>query len=474
MRIQDRIYIGGKWVASQSTGTLDVINAATEVVMGKVPDGTAGDVDAAVAAARAAFDAWCATPVERRAGFLEKISAGLTARSEEIARSIAGEVGMPLKMSQRIQAGLPPLVMSSYAKLAREYQFEERIGNSLVVREAVGVAACITPWNYPLHQVVAKVAPALAAGCTVVLKPSEIAPLTAFMLAEIVDSAGLPDGVFNLVCGTGPVVGEALARHPGVDMISFTGSTRAGKRVSELAAASVKRVALELGGKSASVVLDDADFAKAIRATINACFLNSGQTCTAHTRLLVPVARYAEAARLAVEAAQGFTLGDPLSPDTRLGPLISDAQRERVRTYIRKGLAEGAELLLGGAAAPAGFGKGYYVQPTVFGRVKSGMTIAQEEIFGPVISILTYTDEDDAVRIANDTVYGLAGAVWSQDEARAQRVARRMRTGRVDINGGAFNMLAPFGGYKQSGHGRELGRYGLEEFLEIKSLQLPQ
>jgi betaine-aldehyde dehydrogenase len=342
------------------------------------------------------------------------------------------------------------------------------------VREPVGVVAAITPWNYPLHQIAAKVAPALAAGCTVVLKPSEVAPLTAFMLAEIIDSAALPAGVFNLVCGTGVVVGEALARHPGVDMISFTGSTRAGKRVSELAAASVKRVALELGGKSASVVLDDADFAKAIRATINACFLNSGQTCTAHTRLLVPVARYAEAARLAVEAAQGFTLGDPLSPDTRLGPLISDAQRERVRTHIRKGLAEGAELLLGGAAAPAGFGKGYYVQPTVFGRVKSRMTIAQEEIFGPVISILTYTDEDDAVRIANDTVYGLAGAVWSQDEARAQRVARRMRTGRVDINGGAFNMLAPFGGYKQSGHGRELGRYGLEEFLEIKSLQLPQ
>ena len=474
MQIRDKIYINGRWIPSLSSRTLAVINAATEETMGQVPDGTVEDVAAAVAAARDAFDAWATTPVETRAGYLEKISAGLTARTDEIARSIAGEVGMPLKMSQRIQAGLPPLVMASYAKLVREYQFEEKIGNSLVVHEPVGVVGCITPWNYPLHQVVAKVAPALAAGCTVVLKPSEIAPLTAFMLAEIIDGVGLPAGVFNLVCGTGAVVGEALARHADVDMISFTGSTRAGKRVSELAAATVKRVALELGGKSASVILDDADFTKAVRATVNACFLNSGQTCTAHTRLLVPAARYTEAAKLAVEAAQAFTLGDPLASDTKLGPLISDTQRERVRGYIRKGIAEGAELLLGGPDAPAGLAKGYYVQPTVFGRVTEDMTIAQEEIFGPVISILTYKDEDDAVRLANSTVYGLAGAVWSQDEARANRVARRMRTGRVDINGGAFNMLAPFGGYKQSGHGRELGRYGLEEFLEVKSMQLPQ
>ena len=474
MQIRDKIYINGRWIPSLSSRTLAVINAATEETMGQVPDGTAADVAAAVAAARDAFDAWATTPVETRAGYLEKISAGLTARTDEIARSITGEVGMPLKMSQRIQAGLPPLVMASYAKLVREYQFEEKIGNSLVVHEPVGVVGCITPWNYPLHQVVAKVAPALAAGCTVVLKPSEIAPLTAFMLAEIIDGVGLPAGVFNLVCGTGAVVGEALARHADVDMISFTGSTRAGKRVSELAAATVKRVALELGGKSASVILDDADFTKAVRATVNACFLNSGQTCTAHTRLLVPAARYTEAAKLAVEAAQAFTLGDPLASDTKLGPLISDTQRERVRGYIRKGIAEGAELLLGGPDAPAGLAKGYYVQPTVFGRVTEDMTIAQEEIFGPVISILTYKDEDDAVRLANSTVYGLAGAVWSQDEARANRVARRMLTGRVDINGGAFNMLAPFGGYKQSGHGRELGRYGLEEFLEVKSMQLPQ
>jgi len=474
MKTHDRIYINGRWHPSHSADSIDVINAATEEVMAKVPDGSAEDVADAVCAAREAFDPWSQSPIAQRAEYLDEIAAQLKGRGDEIARSIADEVGMPLKLSQRIQAGLPPLVMASYAKLAREFELEEKIGNSLVLREPVGVVGCITPWNYPLHQVVAKVAPALAAGCTVVLKPSELAPLTAFILAEIIDGVGLPAGVFNLVCGTGAVVGEALARHPEVDMISFTGSTRAGKRVSELAAATVKRVALELGGKSAAIVLDDADFEKAVKATVNACFLNSGQTCTAHTRLLVPAARYAEAAKVAVEAAKGFTLGNPLSADAKLGPLISDTQRDRVRVYIKKGIAEGAELLLGGPDAPPQFSKGYFVEPTVFGRVSPDMTIAQEEIFGPVMSILTYTDEDDAVRIANNSVYGLAGAVWSNDEARARRVARRMRTGRVDINGGAFNMLAPFGGYKQSGHGRELGRYGLEEFLEVKSLQLPQ
>ena len=331
MQIRDKLYINGRWVPSQSSGTIDVINAATEAVMGKVPDGSAEDVAAAVAAARTAFEPWAATPVGKRAAFLQQIADGLTARGDEIARSITGEVGMPLKLSQRIQAALPPQVMASYAQLVRDYQFEERIGNSLVVREPVGVVGCITPWNYPLHQVVAKVAPALAAGCTVVLKPSEMAPLTAFMLAEVVDSVGLPAGAFNLVCGTGPVVGEALARHPEVDMISFTGSTRAGKRVSELAAATVKRVALELGGKSASVILDDADFAKAIRATFNSCFLNSGQTCTAQTRLLVPESRYEEAARLAVETAKTFAPATRCRRTPELGPLISNAQRERVQ-----------------------------------------------------------------------------------------------------------------------------------------------
>ncbi len=473
MKVHERIYIDGQWAPSQSTCFIEVTNAATEEVMARVPDGVAADVDSAVAAARAAFAPWSATSPAERGDWLQKIAEGLASRKDEIARTIAAEVGTPLKLSQRIQAALPPQVMASYAQLVREYPFEESIGNSLVVREPAGVVGCITPWNYPLHQIVAKVAPAFAAGCTIVLKPSEVAPLTAFILAEIVDGVRLPRGVFNLVCGTGIAVGESMAAHPEVDMISFTGSTRAGKRVAELAAATVKRVALELGGKSASIVLGDADLAKAVRGTLNSCYLNSGQTCTALTRLLVPAERYEEAAQLAVETARSFTPGDPLLSDTKLGPLISHTQRERVRDYIRKGTQEGAQLLLGGAAAPDGLAQGYYVQPTIFGRVEPGMTIAQEEIFGPVLCIIPYSDEDDAVRIANGTVYGLAGAVWSGDAAHARRVARRLRTGRVDINGAAFNMMAPFGGYKQSGRGRELGRYGLEEFLEIKSLQLP-
>jgi acyl-CoA reductase-like NAD-dependent aldehyde dehydrogenase len=474
VKVHDQQFIDGKWIASRSRESVDVTNAATGEVMARVPAGSAEDADAAVRAARAALDAWASTPVTRRSEYLQKIADGLVARADEVARTISAEVGMPLKLSQRIQAGLPPLVLASYVKLAREFAFEERIGNSLVVRDPVGVVACITPWNYPLHQIIAKVAPALTAGCTVVVKPSEAAPLSAYLLAEVVAAAGLPRGVFNLVCGTGPAVGEALARHPEVDMVSFTGSTRAGRRVSELAAATVKRVALELGGKSAALVLEDADLERAIKATLNSCYLNSGQTCTAQTRLLVPESRYDEAATLAVKAAESFKPGDPLDPATRLGPLITAAQRERVRGYIRKGLEEGAQLLTGGAEPPAGCGAGYFVAPTVFGRVDPQMTIAQEEIFGPVLSILTYKDEDDAVRIANGTVYGLAAAVWSKDAARAQRVARRLRAGQVDVNGGAFNIEAPFGGFKQSGHGREFGRYGLEEFLEVKSLQLAQ
>jgi len=340
------------------------------------------------------------------------------------------------------------------------------------MREAVGVVAAITPWNYPLHQIAAKVAAALAAGCTVVLKPSEVAPLNAFILAEIVHDAGLPAGVFNLVTGLGPVVGEALATHPEVDMVSFTGSTRAGKRVAELAGGAVKRVSLELGGKSASVVLEDADLGNAIKSTLNSCFLNSGQTCNALTRLLVPEARHAEAAALAIDGAKAFTVGDPLTDAGRIGPLVTSAQRERVRAYIRKAVEEGADLLSGGVEAPAGLAKGWYVQPTVFGNVKPTMTIAQEEVFGPVLAIIPYASEEDAIRIANGTVYGLAAAVWSADEDRAQRVAKQMRAGQVDVNGGQFNIHAPFGGFKQSGRGRELGKYGLEEFLEFRSLQL--
>ena len=379
---------------------------------------------------------------------------------------------MPLKMAGRIQAGLPIANFANYAKLAAEFKYEEQVGNSLVVREAVGVIGAITPWNYPLNQIALKVAPALAAGCTVVLKPSEVAPFNAFILAEVIHEAGLPPGVFNMVTGLGPVVGEALVKHREVDAISFTGSTRAGKRISELAAQTVKRVTMELGGKSASVILDDADLATAVKGTVGNCYLNSGQTCTAFTRMLVPEAKYAEAKALAAEAAKAYAPGDPLSETTRLGPLSSAAQLERVRGFIRKATEEGAELIAGGADAPDGLPGGYYVKATVFGKVDPKSTIGQEEVFGPVLSIITYKDEEDAIRIANDTIYGLAGGVWSADTARAQKVARRLRAGQIDINGGPFNMNAPFGGYKQSGHGREAGVYGLEEFLEYKSLQL--
>jgi aldehyde dehydrogenase (NAD+) len=473
MLIRDKLFIGGQWVAPSARETIDVHNAGNGEVMGRIPAGGEKDVDAAVQAARGALDAWSATAAAARADFLQKICDGLKARADELARIIAQEVGMPLKMASRIQAGLPIANFANYAKLVREFKWEERVGNSLVVREPVGVVAAITPWNYPLHQITLKVAPALGAGCTVVLKPSEVAPFNAFVLAEVVEKAGLPRGVFNFVTGTGAAAGEALVRHPGVDMISFTGSTRAGKRISELASQSIKRVALELGGKSASVILDDADLATAVKSTVNGCYLNSGQTCTALTRMLVPEKLYPEAAKLAAEVAKGFTVGDPLAETTKLGPLSSQAQLERVRSYIKRGMQEGAELVAGGAEPPEGVPQGgYYVRPTVFGKVKNSMTIAQEEIFGPVLAIIPYRDEEDAVRIANDSVYGLAGAVWSKDEARAQRVARRIRAGQIDINGGAFNMNAPFGGFKQSGHGREAGVYGLEEFLEYKSLQL--
>jgi acyl-CoA reductase-like NAD-dependent aldehyde dehydrogenase len=472
MREYDKIYIDGAWVPSAGSGTIEVINASTEQVMGSIPDGAPADVDAAVAAAKAAFETWGFTPREERAKYHQRLAEELGARSQELAEVISGEVGMPIMWSNLVQAGLPTGNMAKYAELVGDFPFEERVGNSLIVREPIGVVGAITPWNYPLHQIVAKVAPALAAGCTVVLKPSEVAPLNAFILAEIVDSVGLPAGVFNLVSGTGPVVGEAIAAHPDIDMVSFTGSTRAGKRVSELASQTVKRVALELGGKSANIILDDADLAEVVPKGVFACYLNSGQTCSAHTRMLVPRAKHDEAVEIARRAAEEVTVG-PADGDARLGPLISAAQRDRVRSYIQKGIDEGATLVTGGVEAPDGLDTGYFVRPTVFADVTTDMTIAQEEIFGPVLSILPYDDEDEAVRIANDTVYGLAGGVWSADQERAERVARRMRTGQVDVNGGSYNIEAPFGGYKQSGNGRELGTYGLDEFLEVKSLQLP-
>jgi aldehyde dehydrogenase (NAD+) len=473
---RDKLYIDGAWVPSEGTGTIDVFDSTDGSVIGRIPEGTAADVDRAVAAARAAFDEWARKTPEERAKACTRIAEGLGARTDEIATTVTREAGMPKYLSTIVQAGLPINSFSHAAAVAEGYQYEETVGNSLVVKEPVGVVGCITPWNYPLHQICAKAAYALAAGCTVVLKPSEVAPLDAFILAEIIHDTGLPPGVFNLVTGLGPVVGEALAAHPDVDMVSFTGSSRAGKRVAEVAGPTLKRVALELGGKSANILLedlDDATFTKAVKDGIQKCYINSGQTCIALTRMLVPRSRVADAERIAAdEIGAKYQPTDPFAEGARLGPLSSQAQVERVTGYIKKGIDEGAKLVTGGPDRPKGMEKGFYVQPTVFSDVSNDMTIAREEIFGPVLSIIPYEGEEEAVQIANDTPYGLCGAVWSADPERARAVARRIRTGSIDINGGAFNPNAPFGGYKQSGYGREYGRYGFEEFLEIKSMQL--
>jgi acyl-CoA reductase-like NAD-dependent aldehyde dehydrogenase len=465
-------FIGGQWLTPAGDAKIEVIDPSTEQVIGSVPEGGPKDVDAAVAAARQAFEVWSQVPVEDRAEACAAIAGGLYARQEEIAALISREMGMPIGQSQMIQAALPVMSFSSQPQLVDQIQWEERIGNSLIVREPVGVVGAITPWNYPLHQICAKVAPALTAGCTVVLKPSEVTPLNAFILAEVIEELGLPAGIFNLVTGYGPVVGEAMSAHPDIDMISFTGSTRAGKQVAANAAQTVKRVALELGGKSPNVILDDADLEQAVVDGIQKCYLNSGQTCSALTRMLVPRDKLPVVEEIARQTAAAYKVGDPFVEGTILGPIVSEAQRERVRSYIEKGIEEGAKLVTGGAEPPEGLGTGYFVSPTVFSDVTEEMTIAREEIFGPVLAIMPYEDEEDAIRLANATSYGLAGGVWSADEERAKRVARQLRTGQVEINGGVFNPLAPFGGYKQSGHGRELGRLGLEEFLAVKALQL--
>jgi len=471
MQERDKLYIDGAWVPSTGTGTHDVVNAATEEVIGRIPEGTPEDVDKAVAAAAAAFPEWAASSVDDRVKYVQQLSEALQSRTEEIATLITSEVGTPLMISQIAQAGLPALMAGSYVQIAQEFPWEEQIGNSTIVREPIGVVGCITPWNYPLHQVIAKVAPALTAGCTIVLKPSEVAPLTAFVLAEIFDDIGLPKGVFNLVSGKGAVVGEALVTHPDVAMISFTGSTRAGKRIMELASQQVKKVALELGGKSPFLVLEDAPADEAVKAGLSSCYLNGGQTCIAWTRMLVPESRKDEFVAAAKAEAESFQPGDPLEMGTKLGPMVSETQRDRVRSYIDKGIEEGATLVTGGKESPDGLDIGYFVRPTVFADVTNDMTIAQEEIFGPVLSIITYQDEDDGVRIANDTQYGLHAGVYGGDKEHAKAVARRIEAGQVDINGQGFNPLAPFGGYKQSGIGREYGKYGLEEFLQVKSLQ---
>ncbi|MGQ0572576.1 MAG: aldehyde dehydrogenase family protein [Pseudonocardia sp.] len=464
----------GHWINGErddgGAERIEVVNPATEEVLAAIPAGTSADVDRAVAAARAAFPAWSDTPVQERAAVVSRLSDGLKARRDEIAATITAEMGSPTTFAQKVQATMPRATSAGVARLADGFAWTEEIGNSLVVREPVGVVGAITPWNYPLHQIVAKVAPALLAGCTVVLKPSEIAPLTAGILAEIAAEAGVPAGAYNVVHGYGPTVGEAMAAHPGIDMMSFTGSARAGRRVSEVAAATIKRVALELGGKSANVVLPDADLGAAVKLGVAQCFINGGQTCSAWTRMLVPADLHDQAVELAVAAAARYTVGDPTDETTRIGPMASAAQQQRVAGYLEQGVAGGATVAFGGPGPVDGLERGYYVHPTVFAGVAPDAVIAQEEIFGPVLSVIPYSGEDEAVEIANSTVYGLAGAVFGEPE-HAMAVARRLRTGQVDVNGGAFNPLAPFGGYRQSGNGRELGRFGLEEFCEVKSIQ---
>ena len=461
--------IGGEFVEG-SGERIDVVNPATEEVIASVPAGTAADADAAVRAAAAAFPGWSATPLADRVAAVRRINDGLKARAEELAATITAEVGTPIVFATKVQVPNPIGITAGVLEEIENGALEPvTVGNSTIVREPLGVVAAITPWNFPLQQMIAKITPALVAGNTVVLKPSEVAPLTAGLLAEIIDAAGLPAGVFNLVHGTGPVVGEALAAHPLVDMVSFTGSTRAGRRVAAVGAETVKRVALELGGKSASVVLDDADLVRAVKITVANCFMNNGQACSALTRLLVPADRHDEAVEVAVAAAAKYAPADPSAETTRIGPAVSAAQRDRVVGYIRKGVEEGATLAHGGPDPVDG--PGYFVRPTVFGGVREDMTIAQEEIFGPVLVVLPYTDDDDAVRIANGTQYGLAAGVFGADADRAYAVAGRLRAGQVDVNGAMFNTRAPFGGFKQSGNGREFGRFGLEEFTELKSIQ---
>jgi aldehyde dehydrogenase (NAD+) len=461
-------YIDGTWVRPTGTDTTDVLDSATEAVFLTVSLGNPEDVDRAVAAARQAFPDWAQVPVADRCALLVLVAEQLEARRDELAEVITHELGMPRTLSASVQVGGVINTFRMAADVARTFAFEQQ-AETLIIREPIGVVGAITPWNYPLHQVGAKVAYALAAGCTLVLKPSEVTPVSALILAEIIDAAGFPPGAFNLVNGTGPVAGERLAAHPDVDMISFTGSTAAGRRVAAVAAQTVKRVALELGGKSANVILDDADFPSAVVAGVAACYLNSGQTCSALTRMIVPRRRLAEVEKLARAEAERFIVGDPFEDSTRLGPLVSAVQRDRVRGYIRCGIDEGATLVTGGPDAPNGLDKGYYVQPTVFSNVTSGMKIAQEEIFGPVLVIMPYDTEGEAVEIANGTAYGLSGAVSGSPE-RAMEVARRLRTGQVRINKARPVRSAPFGGYKQSGNGREHGRFGLEEFLEIKAV----
>ena len=472
MQHRDNLYINGEWVEPvKNNKKIRVINPANEKFIGHVPWCTIEDVDNAVAAAKHTFSTWSKCSVDERINYLNAISTALKERGEELSQLITDEVGTPIGYSRMAMVGTPRVVSRSYAKMLENYSFEEEIRNSLVIKEPVGVCAMITPWNFPLHQIIGKVAPAIAAGCTMVLKPSKEAPLNAFVLAEIIDEIGLPAGVFNLISGHGSEVGEYLSSHPDVDLVSFTGSTGAGIRVSEAAAQSVKRVTLELGGKSANIILDDADIEIAAKSSIGACFANSGQTCSALTRLLIPESKRDEILEIIAPRVSRYKVGDPLDESVRCGPMVSKRQQESVSEYIASGINEGATLIAGGEGMPEGIDKGFFVQPTAFADVTPEMRIFREEIFGPVLSITTYKTEEEAIELANESDFGLSGGVWSNNEERALSVARQIRTGQISINGGAFNISAPFGGYKMSGNGRELGVHGLEEYLEIKSLQ---
>jgi aldehyde dehydrogenase (NAD+) len=468
----DALYVDGRWVSPLGDDRVDVVNPATEATITSVPSGTAADVDRAVQAAARAFPGWSATPAAERGKYLTALAGELRARLEAVTDTIVAELGAPVDVARAVQAVGAAEILENYAAEIDAVTWEHKLGNSVVVQEPAGVVAAITPWNYPLYQIASKAGGALAAGCTVVIKPSELTPLSAYHLASAAQAVDLPAGVLNLVPGTGPEAGEALAGHPGIDMISLTGSTRSGRRVAELAARGVKRVALELGGKSAGLVLDDADLVTAVQHVVRICVRNSGQSCSAQTRLLVPRDRLREAAAIAGAAAAAVRLGDPAAPGDHLGPLVSDGQRQRVRALIDQALADGCTLVTGGSAAPDGFGTGYYVSPTVFTDVDPGAAIAQTEVFGPVLCVTGYTDTDDAIALANGTPYGLSAGVWSSSTERATAVARALRAGEVQVNGAPFNVRAPFGGVKQSGYGRELGPYGIMEYLQPKAIHL--
>jgi aldehyde dehydrogenase (NAD+) len=465
-----KFYINGEWVTPNGRDRLDVINPATEEPCGSIVLGTAEDLDRAVAAAKAAFESYSQTSREERVALLERIIGIFQKRLPELADIISQEMGAPMRLAQMAQAPSGLGHFMTALQVLKDFQFDEQIGTTLVTHEPIGVCGLITPWNWPINQATCKVAPALATGCTMVLKPSEVAPLSAMLLAEILHEAGVPKGVFNLVNGDGPTIGRAISTHPDIDFVSFTGSTRAGRDVAKNAAETIKRVAQELGGKSANIILDDADFAKAVAGGAAGCMGNSGQSCNAPTRMLVPHARMDEAAEIAKAAVARVKVGDPRAEDTAMGPVVSEAQWNKIQDLIAKGIEEGANLVVGGPGRPDGLNRGYYVRPTVFSHVNNEMTIAREEIFGPVLSILGYENEDDAVRIANDTRYGLSGYVTSGNIEHAQQVARRLRTGMVHVNGAPPDNKAPFGGYKESGNGREWGKYGFHDFLEVKSI----